>query len=318
MSFEIKIEERSGIKFIQLINNNTDELAEIIPSIGGTVNRIKLNLGDGAKDILRNDSDLGLKEDLVANAWFRGRVLFPFNDMIPEGKYAFNGKEHQLHINIEDENFALHGFQYTKDTELIESSSNDNCAKTVLTYNSDGSDKGYPFRTSLQITYILSANGFEISFKVENRSEENIPLALGWHPYYKLDGKSDEWILKMDSQSFVEVDDDMVPTGNTPSSSGTDYDFTKGKAIEGKEIDIALTVPKDGLFELSNGKQALKVEQDPVCFKYIQMYTPEDRESIAIEPVTAATNSFNFHDLGLIVLKPNEAIDTFVRVYSAK
>lgn len=317
MSFEIKIEERIGIKFIQLINKNTNEFIEVIPSIGGAVNRIKFDIGGGVKDILRYDSDEELKEDLVANAWFRGRVLFPFNDMIPDGKYSFNGKDYQLYVNIKDENFAIHGFQYTKDTDDVVTQCDESSAKLILKYQTDGSDEGYPFFTELEIIYTLSNDGLRIDFKISNNSEDILPLALGWHPYYKLEGKSDEWVLKMDSKSIVEVDENLVPTGNTPSSSGTDFDFTEGKAINSREIDLALTVPENGIFELSDGKQVLKVEQDPKCFKYIQMYTPEDRESIAIEPVTAATNSFNFHNLGLISLVPKEQISTYVIVYSA-
>lgn len=318
MSFEIKTLERNNIKFIQLINNQNGELVEIIPSIGGAVNRIRLNLGDGVKDIIRNDSDEELKEDLIANAWFRGRVLFPFNDMIPDGKYSFNGIDYQLYINIKDENFALHGFQYTKDTDSIATYSDDFKAKLILKYDTDGNDEGYPFKTTLEITYTLSEKGLKLDFFISNRSEESIPLALGWHPYYKLDGRSDDWILKMQSESLVEVDENLVPTGNKLPCNGSDCDFSKGKAIDGKEIDLALTVPKDGVFELSSGKQILKVQQDPEVFKYIQMYTPEDRESIAIEPVTAATNSFNFHNLGLITLNPSEKIETFVMIFSAK
>lgn len=317
MSFEIKTINRDNIEFIQLINNKNNELVEIIPSIGGAVNRIKLDLGDGAKDILRYDSDKELKEDLVANAWFRGRILFPFNDMIPDGKYKFNGKEHQLYINIKDENFALHGFQYTKNSITISTDSDDLKATVILTYLTDGTDEGYPFKTNLQITYTLSVEGLKLNFKITNESDEDIPLALGWHPYYKLSGKSNNWILKMSSESLVEVDKDLVPTGNKLPCKGSQYDFSNGKAIEDSEIDLALSVPADGKFELTDGTRTLRVQQDPKYFKYIQMYTPDDRESIAIEPVTAATNSFNFHNLGLITLKPNEKIDTFVSVLSS-
>jgi len=38
---------------------------------------------------------------------------------------------------------------------------------------------------------------------------------------------------------------------------------------------------------------------------YLQIYTPNDRKSIAIEPQTAPANSFN-SKIGLQVLKPEE------------
>jgi aldose 1-epimerase len=38
---------------------------------------------------------------------------------------------------------------------------------------------------------------------------------------------------------------------------------------------------------------------------YLQLYTPNDRKSIAIEPQTAPANSFNTK-VGLKILQPNE------------
>ena len=47
-------------------------------------------------------------------------------------------------------------------------------------------------------------------------------------------------------------------------------------------------------------------EAGPGAYRYLQVYTPPGRESIAIEPMTCAPNAFN-NGMGLIRLDPGEA-----------
>ena len=42
---------------------------------------------------------------------------------------------------------------------------------------------------------------------------------------------------------------------------------------------------------------------------YLQLFTPEDGNSIAIEPMTGVSDSFN-NKIGFKVLRPNEAFKT--------
>ena len=49
MSFKIEKESRNDINFIKLINTRTDEFIEIIPDLGGTINKIFFLLNSGEK-----------------------------------------------------------------------------------------------------------------------------------------------------------------------------------------------------------------------------------------------------------------------------
>ena len=51
-------------------------------------------------------------EELLANPWFRGRLLFPFNDRIPGGVYRFEGREYAFPCTEGDD--ALHGFLWQR------------------------------------------------------------------------------------------------------------------------------------------------------------------------------------------------------------
>ena len=58
---------------------------------------------------------------------------------------------------------------------------------------------------------------------------------------------------------------------------------------------------------LRNNKSGLELTIQPdKSYPYLQVYTPEHRNSIAIENLSAAPDAFN-NKIGLIILKPGES-----------
>ncbi len=78
-------------------------------------------------------------------------------------------------------------------------------------------------------------------------------------------------------------------------------------------MDIAYRTPGGHTARLTDGHLLLEITQSEL-FQYTQIYIPPDRGSIAIEPVSAATNAFNVPALGLRVLEPGQGVDGTVTV----
>ncbi len=259
--------------------------------------------------ILESDNE----EELTKNPWFRGRILFPFNDRIPEGKYNFREKEFQLSINNKDDGSAFHGLVYNQ--EFIEKSYIADSKRGEIRFSfliKSGMFSGFPFSVSLDVRYSLRGNEFSVQYFIRNYENQNIPVALGWHPYFTLPGDTDNLELQAGGGEFIAVDNSLNPTGEILPVKRTEMDFIVSKKIGKKEIDIALTAAKSGKTLLTNGRDCLKLQFDRTLFPYLQLFIPPGRKSIAIEPVTSATNSFNIENLGKIVLKPGEEKIGFV------
>ena len=94
-----------------------------------------------------------------------------------------------------------------------------------------------------------------------------------------------------------------MPTGRTPFVSGTEFDFRTSTLINSKELDLAISRSENGMTVLSCGVSKLLLRQSEE-FPYVQFYIPEERDSVAIEPITAATDTFNRPALGRIDLAP--------------
>lgn len=266
--------------------------ALILTGFGGTVQSLTIE----GKESLRGDAE----SEFLENPKFRGRLLFPFNDRIPDAKYFFEGRTHQLAVNCEEDSSAIHGLIYDKVMKIKEQTEN-TLRLSVLVSN----EPGFPFSLSLEVLYALTKRGLSLKFEVKNVGENKAPFALGWHPYLKHSGECNAWRIKSEGNTYVDVDEGLLPTGRTPFVAGTEFDFRTPSLIGAKELDLAIEKAESGRTELKNEMEGLVLKQSKE-FPYVQFYIPEERDSIAIEPITAATDSFNRPSLGRIDLKPGE------------
>ncbi|MFW5844044.1 MAG: hypothetical protein ACOCW6_08965, partial [Spirochaetota bacterium] len=99
--------------------------------------------------------------------------------------------------------------------------------------------------------------------------------------------------------------------------AGGPYDFTSFRPVGDGELDIALVRPPGVAVArtlIDRGSDLVEVEQSVPPFGYTQLFVPPDRSSIAVEPITAATDAFNRPELGLTALAPRGTISGWVRI----
>ena len=146
-----------------------------------------------------------------------------------------------------------------------------------------------------------------------NTGTQTLPIADGWHPYFTLGGKADDWELYFTADKMVEFNDKLIPTGNLLPNRH----FTKPQTINATFLDncFQLTAfdskPSCTLRNPGNGLQLLLFPEKH--YPYLQVYTPPHRNSIAIENLSAAPDCFN-NGIGLISLAPGHS-QTFVLGY---
>jgi aldose 1-epimerase len=309
--FSIQQTTRGGFQVLQLKNESTGEFVEIIPALGGMVHRLVLKNNNQLHDLLSFDAD----QELKLNPLFRGRILFPFNDRIPQAQYSYGNRVFHLTPNCGEEPCAIHGLVYDQPFIMAGQAMNDHACSIRLEYKIQPERfQGYPFEVTLRIEYILSGAGFELKFEIFNQGATAAPLALGWHPYFTFGGSLKGASLQARSAFYLEVGPDLIPTLNFLKTAGSIFDFSKAKPVENREMDITLACPENGETTLSGSDGKIILFQDPYFYKYTQIYIPKDQVAIAVEPISAATNAFNFHELGLSVLPTGQRIQAVIRV----
>jgi aldose 1-epimerase len=241
-----------------------------------------------------------------------GAVLFPFPNRLNQGRYQYKGRVYELPINFKYQRHAIHGLVQTSHFELGLSSSNDNCAQILLCHQYSGQQAGFPWHFEISVSWKLQAfRVLSCQTIIKNTSRDSFPMGIGWHPYFKLPNTTiDDCILEFPAQQAVITDNNSIPTGEY-------LDEKKWRIptpIQDSFLDTCWSVPQQ-----ENNKIVLDHKRDSWFleinmqggsnkYKYLQAYTPANRQSIALEPMSCTANVFN-HKTDLMELKPGNEAD---------
>jgi aldose 1-epimerase len=156
----------------------------------------------------------------------------------------------------------------------------------------------------------MTATDFEVNLQVTNDGKDVLPFGFGWHPYFSLSEKIEDSWLQLPEIEMIGIDQRMIPTGKRYAFD----DFVGGKKIGQTVLDNCFAVPNspDGRFrlQLKGEKGTLNYWQEAGehQYKFIQLFTPPMRQSIAIEPMTCNVDAFNNGE-GLLEVAPQETMN---------
>ncbi len=287
---------------VLMTNLESGAEVSILVTQGGAIHALLLSHQNNlVSTIAGNENQM----DFIQNVSYRGSKLSPFPNRIENGTYSFENQKYQLPCN--NGAHSLHGLLCNSVFEIVKELVTDTFAEIKLTYSYDGTDSGYPFLYTIDITYNLSNTGLRIQTEIKNSGTTEMPIGDGWHPYIRVTNKVDDLLLQIPSHKKIILNATGIPTGEyalkqfftAPTKIGADlFDdcfelYGSNDGFQTKLIDVV-------------NNRTLIVWQDQ-HYKYLQVYIPPDRKSIAIEPMTCAPNAFN-SGLGLLVLKPNDFI----------
>ena len=300
----------SGARVLNIHNDFMDVEVECLPEHGGRLNRLVLNSGSEKRNIIAGYDS---KKELLANSFFRNVILFPFINRLDEGKWVYKQKELQFPVNETELNNALHGFLFRKSLEVISTRNDQEGIEINLGYDYRAEYDYYPFNLDIRLTYSISSpETLSLHFDIMNVGTEEAPMALGWHPYFTLGEEVDDLELTTPAMEQILVDDRLLPTGEIQPFP----DFEGGRKLGNQELDtcFALEEDKEATTTLYSPRQQteIAVRQDDE-FKYMQLFIPPGRKSIAIEPVTSNINAFQTGE-GLICVAPHQRINASVSV----
>lgn len=233
---------------------------------------------------------------------YQSSLLFPFPNRLSEGSFTFEGKTFQFPMNDFGRPNALHGLLHNQPFELIDQQENE--LDLICRY--DGGLDYYPFPFQIELKYTLALGSLSIQVEITNTGSSLMPCAFGWHPYFNLPQEGQLGALQLNNVSLVEVDDAMIPTGKS-----TPY-RTLEQPVDISELEL------DSCFRATEmqdryvtrliypDQSALEVWQDK-SHPFTQIYTPDDRKTIAIEPMTGNIDALNTQD-GLSLIEPKQSL----------
>lgn len=301
MAFEILVDDTTNHQVIRLRDTTTKMEAEVF-TFGAILNAVRLPFEQTVINIIAGfDSPEDAADHL--RPFFRGAKLSPFVCRINRGRYSYHGKEFTIEKNYLQQH-AIHGLIFDGLYTITETITDQESASVQLQYHYDGSDNGYPWEFDTRVQYTLSSGGMlSVKTTMSHTNPFAIPFADGWHPYFNLDTNVDECYLQFNSATSLEFDDTMIPT----TRINMDDRFTTKRYMDGVTLDNCFVLDHAAgqpRVILSSEKLQLTILPEP-SYPFLQIYTPDDRKSIAIECLSGAPDCFN-NGMGLQLVDPNE------------
>ncbi|MDQ2757325.1 MAG: aldose 1-epimerase family protein [Actinomycetota bacterium] len=240
----------------------------------------------------------------------RGQQLIPWPNRIADGRWSFDGADHQLALTEPKLHNASHGLVRWAPWSLGDLGEH----HVTLTHRLHP-QPGWDWVLDLATTYTLTGDGLEVTTRATNLSAGRAPYGYGAHPYLHVGAVAlDELTLTLPGSTFLEVSPDRLLPVATHDVDGTTYDFRGGRVLGPTDLDTAFTDlarGPDGRWEarldgVALGTVTLWADEH---YNWMQVFTgratsqTEGSNGVAIEPMTCPPAAFS-SGTDLVVLAP--------------
>lgn len=211
---------------VQEITLRKGALEASVLTLGAIIRDLKV---DGQSVVLGFED---LRSYLDHSPYF-GAVAGRCANRIAGARMTIDGQEHQLDVN-ERERHHLHGGEggFARRVWQLEQSDK---ASVLLKLVSEDGDMGYPGRLEVLLRYTLTGTG-ALRMKVTATTDKATPVNLTQHSYFNLDGSPTilDHTLEIAADTYLPVDDHLIPTGEVRKVAWTPYDFQEGRKLRRK------------------------------------------------------------------------------------
>ena len=214
-----------------------------------------------------------------------GAIIGRFGNRIAKGKFSIEGKEYTLAVNNGENH--LHGGEKGFDKVVwdAETRLTDSSASLILTYLSKDMEEGYPGNLEVKVEYTLNTKD-ELSVTYKATTDKTTVINLTQHSYFNLSANFNNTILNhelvLNSDSFLPVDNTLIPTGEFRDVTNTPFDFRTPKTI-GQQINEEDPQLKNGfgydhcwvLNEQDKGVRFVASAFEPQSRRYLEIFSDQ-------------------------------------------
>ncbi|GGH85868.1 aldose 1-epimerase [Pullulanibacillus pueri] len=163
-----------------------------------------------------------------------GAVVGRVAGRIANGAFELDGENYQLPKNEKNNHLhgGPHGFSHVLwDVNIIEEQES---VSLEFTYRSPDGEAGYPGTVDVKVTYIFNEKN-ELHIHYDATTDQTTLVNLTNHSYFNLSGNLKRDVLNhtlfLDSDQFIELNDELLPTGQRLNVEGTPFDFRASRKI---------------------------------------------------------------------------------------
>jgi galactose mutarotase-like enzyme len=215
--------------------------------------------------------------------------LHPWANRLGRDAYAFDGVRAALGAGhpalARDPNgLAIHGLLAAPGAWRWEEAAAQRAVARLDHAGAAGSP--FPFPHTVRVAFTLRAGRLEIATIVAATGGRAVPVAHGWHPYFKLPGTARaDWRLALPARRHLTLDALGLPTGAHRDEPADE------QPLAARALDDAFDQLADGAWlGLRDGRRRLRLRLLE-GYRAAQVFAPPDADVVSLEPMAAPVNA---------------------------
>ena len=294
---------------VTLEDSKNQVSVSILPSVGNIAFSMKVK----GQEILR--WPYASVEEFKAKPALSGiPFVGPWANRLDEQAFYANGKRYAFDMSLGNVRGAIpiHGFLSTTDQWRVVEAKTDEKSTWVTSrlefFKEPAWMKQFPFAHTIDMTYRLQDGVLEVHTKITNMSGDSMPVAVGFHPYYKLtDSTREDWTISVGAAKHWKLSPSKIPTGETEPADKVFPDpgaaALKNYDLDDVFSDLVRDAQGRAHMMVKGKRQQLEVMLDP-NWRSIVIWSPAagvqgDANFIAFEPMAGITDAMNLAHKGL-------------------
>jgi aldose 1-epimerase len=233
----------------------------------------------------------------------------PWANRLDEQAFYANGTRYPFDMDLGNVRGAIpiHGFLTTTDRwQVMEVNADDASAwatSRLEVFRQPAWMKQWPFAHTIDLTYRLQSGVLEVNTSVTNASAEPMPIAIGFHPYFRLtDSRRDEWTLSIPARTHWKLSATKIPTGETePTERLLDRPGAaplRGVTLDDVFSDLVRDDSGRAIVSIAGASQRIDVVFGG-RYRAAVVWAPTPGEFVCIEPMAGITDAVNLARKGL-------------------
>jgi len=289
---------------VRLQDSRTDTVVSIVTSVGNMAFEFKVK----GRDVLR--WPFASVEEFKARPAMSGiPFLGPWANRLDEQAFYANGNRYAFDMALGNVRGAIpiHGFLTTNaHWRVVEVKADSSAAWTTSRlefFRQPAWMKQWPFAHTIEMTHRLQDGALEVRTKILNQSDEAMPIAIGFHPYFQLaDSPRDQWTVAVAARTHWLLTPEKIPSGETepierflPKASAAPLASYNLDDVFG---DLVRDAQGRATTTIAGASERLDIVVGP-NYRAVVVWSPKGSSFVCVEPMAGITDATNLAQKGI-------------------
>lgn len=223
------------------------------------------------------------EQEYESDTNFFGAIIGRVAGRIKGACFELNGKRYELEANDGRNNLHSGSNGFHRVIWEAEPFENDHEVGIRLSYLSKDGENSYPGNVAVAVIYTLNNNN-QLSITYNASTDQTTVITLTNHSYFNLSGNLKNTIhnhhVTMNSSQFVELNQELIPTGKLVDAQHTLFDFQEGRKLGdgftvGSEQNRIVGQGYDHYFLFNKNELGNVVVKDEVSGRFMSIKTDQ-------------------------------------------